>query len=38
MCFFHGKVFWGFENWTKKMSKNEKGKYFMTKMHSLQHN
>jgi hypothetical protein len=23
---FVGKVFLGFENWTKKMSKNEKGK------------
>jgi hypothetical protein len=27
MSFFVGKVFLGFQKWTKKMSKNEKGRF-----------
>jgi hypothetical protein len=26
LCFFFPRLFWENENWTKKMSKNEKGR------------
>ena len=35
---FFPRLFWEIQKWTKKMSKNEKGKYFTPKILILLHN